>query len=180
MTAKRASTKKGGGKAVATTKTRAAAAAGPMGAGAEGDGLLTEGFIRVTISDEHFELRGTVGDHVKVAWHKPFEKGVDLGTALDMAEAVASALGVADPAQFKTELQTKLDAVKNLPIAKQIVAIVEQAHVRVTDLGIDTLAGKYQFGFGWNLSTLDPPAAYKGISLDAFGLLFTYTKPAGS
>lgn len=179
MTAKRASTKKGGGKAVATTKARAAAA-GTLGAGAEGDGLLTEGFIRVTINDEHFELRGTVGDHVKVAWHKPFEEGADLGTALDMADAVAVALGVGEPGKFKAELQAKLDAVKKLPIASTIATIVEQAHVKVTDLGIDTLAGKYQFGFGWSLATLDPPAAYKGISLDAFGLLFTYTKPAGS
>ena len=171
MTPKRTSTHKAAGAAVAT-RTGASA---PLAAGEAGEGgLVIEGYVRITISDKHFELRGTVGEHVKVAWHKPFEEGVDLGTATQMAGAVAGALGVANPEAFTKQLNEKLDSVKNLPIVGGFAKIVEEAPVKVTDLGIDTLVGRYQFGFGWDLSGMG--AGYQGITLDAFGLVFTYTK----
>ena len=49
-----------------------------------------------------------------------------------------------------------------------------------TDLAIDTEVGKYQFGFGVDLSGNDPPLGYKGVEMTAFGLLFTYSRPAGT
>lgn len=173
MTAKRASTRKEAGRAV--VKTRAAGA--PLAAPGDGDGaggFVTEGFIRVTINKQEFELRGTIGDHLKVAWHKPFDQGVDLGTAPEMAGEVAGALKVADADTFTKDLNDKLTQAGQIPIIGGFADFVKSAHVKVTDLAVDTEIGRYQFGFGWDLSTMEG-ANYKGISIDAFGLVFTHT-----
>jgi hypothetical protein len=127
----------------------------------------------VTTNEQRFELRGTVGDHLKVAWHKPFDEAIDLGTIPEMVGAVAGAIGVADGASFKAELDAKLDALENIGGLKPVAHLLKTATVRITDLGIDTQVGKYEFGFGIDLSASS--IAYKGVSLDAFGLLFTYT-----
>ena len=179
MPAKRSSTKE---TTTASRKpaTRSSVAAAPMGAAAPltaGEGgapegpLVTKGFIRVTINEEPYELWGTVGDHLRVSWHKPFEDAIDLGTIPEMVSAVADAIGVADGASFKAELEAKLDALENIGGLKPVAHALKTATVRITDLGIDTQVGKYEFGFGVKLSGV----AYKGVSLDAFGLLFTYT-----
>ena len=159
--------------------TRRSLATAPMGAslmaaeGAPEAHLVTEGFIRITINEQPYELRGTVGDHLKVAWHKPFEEAIDMGTIPEMVGAVAGAIGVADGASFTAELNAKLDALEKIGGLKPVAHTLKTASVRITDLGIDTQVGKYEFGFGVDLSASG--IAYKGVSMDAFGLLFTYT-----
>lgn len=180
MPAKRTSTKPS---TPATRKpaTQSTVATAPLGAApllagdepTEEATLVTEGFIHVTINEQHYELRGTVGAHLKVAWHKPFEEAIELGTIPEMVGAVAGAIGVADAASFKAELEAKLDALEKIGGLKPVAHLLKTATVRITDLGIDTQIGKYEFGFGVDLSKAG--VAYKGVSLDAFGLLFTYT-----
>jgi hypothetical protein len=179
MPAKRTSTKGStpANRQPAKRTSVATAAAAPLTAEGAADSatLVTQGYIRVTIGDDHFELRGTVGDHLKVAWHKPFEEAVDLGTIPEMVGAVAGAIGVADAAHFTDELNKKLDALESIGGLKPVAHLLKTATVKVTDLAIDTQIGKYEFGFGVDLSASD--VSYKGVSLDAFGLLFTYTAP---
>ena len=179
MPAKRTSTRKST-PAGRKPATRSSVPAPLMGAapllGAEGapeSTLVTEGFIGVTINEQYYELRGTVGDHLKVAWHKPFAEAIDLGTIPDMVGAVAGAIGVTNGASFKAELEAKLDALEKIGGLKPVAHTLKTASVRITDLGIDTQAGRYEFGFGVDLSAAG--VAYKGVSMDAFGLLFTYT-----
>lgn len=181
MPAKRSSTResKPAGRKPAT---RSSVATAPLGAaplmgaegGAPGGQLVTEGFIRITINEQPYELRGTVGDHLKVAWHKPFEEAIDLGTLPEMVGGVAGAIGVADGASFKAGLDEKLNALEKIGGLQPVAHALKTATVRITDLGIDTQAEKYEFGFGVDLSASG--IAYKGVSMDAFGLLFTYSK----
>jgi hypothetical protein len=151
--------------------TTAAAGAGP--------GLVTEGFITITIGTgpdaQQFELRGTVGGHLKVEYHREFADAVDLGTIPAMAGAVAGGLGVGDAAQFQKSLEDLIAQLGAIPGLKEVADILGTLTVKVTDLGIDTQVGKYQFGFGADLSA--SALSYAGVKLAAFGLLFTYTKP---
>lgn len=170
--AKRASTKKRAsrGKSTAVTRTMAAAP-GALGDG-DGGNLLTEGFITISIGDEKFELRGIVGAYLKVEYHKSFEEALPLGTIPEIVANVATALGVPNAKDFATNLNTMLTELESVPLVAPVANILKTGVVKVTDLGIDTQTGKYQFGFGVDLAG----EKVGGISLDAFGLLFTYTK----
>ena len=152
----------------------AVGAAGEPGAGP----FVGEGFVRIQSQDEEFELRGTVGTHIKVGWHKSFDDGLDLGTAPELAGAVAEALGVGKADEFTKSLNDKLEALKNVPVVNNFAEIIEKAPIKITDLSIDTLARSYKFGFGWDLASMG--AEYKGIKLEAFGFVFTYTAPAST
>lgn len=139
--------------------------------------FLIEGFIEISIGDEKFKLDGIVGAYLKVEYHKPFEEAVSLGTIPEMVGAVASGLGVADGATFAGNLTNRIGDLGRVPGLQPVAKILNEGVVKVTDLAIDTQEGKYQFGFGVDLTGLEPPIGYAGITLDAFGLLFTYTKP---
>jgi hypothetical protein len=172
--AKRTATKKRASRARSTALVKPMAAV-PAAFAAEGGGpLLTEGFITITIGKETFELHGTVGDYLKVEFHKPFDKAPDLGTIPEMVAAVASGLGVADGPTFEANLKEKITKLGKVPGLEKVAKALNESTVKVTDLGIDTQADRYQFGFGVDLTGAQ--IAYAGISLDAFGLLFTYTK----
>lgn len=151
-----------------------------LGAGAADSPLVIDGYVRVTINAEQFELRGTVGEHLKVAWHKPFEEGVNLGSVLDMSAAVAKALGVQQAEAFAAQLKARIDGLIGVPALEAIAKVFTTDPVIVTDLAIDTEVGKYQFGFGVDLSGNEPPLGYKGVEMTAFGLLFTYSRPPGT
>lgn len=159
------------GSSTAAGRGGAMTAVGDAGGGGS---VLTEGFLRITINGQPFELRGQVGAHIKVAWHQPFEQGVSLGTIPEMIGAVAGALGVADGDAFTRQLNGKLEALSGVPGLKPVADILKNDPVVVTDLAIDTQNGAYQFGFGVKLENV----TYKSISMDAFGLLFTYTSKA--
>jgi hypothetical protein len=171
--AKRKATKKRRSRAKSTAVTRTMASAPrALGAGDEGK-LLTEGFITISIGDEKFELRGIVGDYLKVEYHMTFEDAVPLGTIPDIVGSVAKALGVPNADEFTNNLNQMLTDLEAVPLVKPAATALKTGVVKVTDLGIDTQSGKYQFGFGVDLTTGEPVA---GIAVDAFGLLFTYTK----
>jgi hypothetical protein len=146
-----------------------AAAPGALG---EGGSLLTEGFITISIGEEKFELRGIVGDYLKVEYHKSFEEALPLGTIPEIVGNVAKALGVPNADEFTANLDKMLDDLEKVALVAPAATVLKTGVVKVTNLGIDTQTGKYQFGFGVDLA--GKPVA--GNSLDAFGLLFTYTK----
>jgi len=172
--AKRAATKKRASRAKSTAMTRPVAAApGAPGAAADGT-LLTEGFITISIGEEKFELRGIVGDYLKVEYHMSFADALALGTIPEIMGNVAKALGVPNAAEFTTKLTAMLKDLEGVPLVKPAATILKNGVVKVTDLGIDTQMGKYEFGFGVDLAGKNINCG--GISLDAFGLLFTYTK----
>ena len=172
--AKRAATKKRVSRATSTALARPMAAA-PQAVGAgEGGNLLTEGFITISIGDEKFELSGVVGAYLKVEYHKSFEEALPLGTIPEIVGGVASALGVPNAQEFTANLNKMLTDLEGVPLVKPAATILKEGVVKVTDLGIDTQTGKYQFGFGVDLARRDIKMGE--ISLDAFGLLFTYTK----
>jgi hypothetical protein len=172
--AKRAATKKrvSGAKSTAVTRTMAAAP-GSLAAG-DGGNLLTEGFITISIGDEKFELSGIVGAYLKVEYHKSFEEALPLGTIPEIVGNVANALGVPNAKAFTGNLDAMLTDLEGVPLVKPAASMLKEGVVKVTDLGIDTQTGKYQFGFGVDLAGKNISCG--GISLDAFGLLFTYTK----
>jgi hypothetical protein len=172
---KRTATKKRAGQAKSTVVPRPMAAApGALGAAADGT-LLTEGFITISIGEEKFELRGIVGGYIKVEYHKSFEDALALDTIPNIVGSVAKALGVPNAAEFATKLTAMLEDLESVPLVKPAATILKDGVVKVTDLGIDTQMGKYEFGFGVDL--VGKNISCGGISLDAFGLLFTYTKP---
>lgn len=174
--AKRASTKKRASRATSQAVTRPMAAA-PGGAGNDSS-LLTEGFITISIGEEKFELRGVVGGYLKVEYHKSFEDALPLGTIPDIVTDVAKALGVPNAAEFKDKLDTMLTDLGEVTLVAPVAKILNEGVVKVTDLGIDTQANKYQFGFGVDLTgEKEKDRDVGSIALDAFGLLFTYTKP---
>jgi hypothetical protein len=178
--ATRKSTKKRALPAKSTAAAKSTAVAKPRaatrGLGAAGDPskFLTEGFVTITINKEPFTLRGTVGASLNVQYHKDLEHAAPLGTIPDMVAAIASGFGLADGDDFKQKLQDTIAALGQVPGLGPVAKILNEGQVKVTDLGIDTASGKYQFGFGVELSDFK----YGGISLDAFGLVFTYHKPA--
>lgn len=157
--------------------SRAVAGAMPHAVAAADDAatFTTEGYITITIGDEKFELRGTVGAHLKVEYHKTFEEALPLGTIPDMVSGIAGGLGITDGPKFKQELDARIDQLGTVPGLKAVADLLKNGVVKVTDLGIDTQEGKYQFGFGVDLTGAD--LKYAGISLDAFGLLVTYAPP---
>jgi len=172
--AKRAATKQRASRAKSTAMTRPVAAApGAPGAAADGT-LLTEGFITISIGEEKFELRGIVGDYLKVEYHMSFADALALGTIPEIMGNVAKALGVPNAAEFTTKLTAMLEDLEGVPLVNPAATILKDGVVKVTDLGIDTQTGKYEFGFGVDLAGKNISCG--GISLDAFGLLFTYTK----
>jgi hypothetical protein len=138
--------------------------------------FLIEGFIEISIGDEKFRLDGIVGKHLKVEYHKPLEEAVSIGSIVDMVGAVGSGLGLTDVAHFNSFVTGKINELKNsVPALGKVADLLLNTPVKVTDLGIDTQEGKYQFGFGVDLT--GQGLAYAGISLNAFGFVITYTKP---
>lgn len=184
--AKRAVTKKRATRARSTTVTRMQAAAPArtaLGVGADSGGtLLTEGFVTISIGDKHFELRGVIGHYLKVEYQVSFEDAEPLGTIPEIIGDVAQALGIPKVEEFMDGplgLNTMLKELKEVPLVGPVAEILATGLIKVTDLGIDTQAGTYRFGFGVDLVG-KKEADTGGIKLDAFGLLFTYTSPKGA
>lgn len=182
--AKRAATKKRAtrpapAKSTAVTRIKTAPpvrAALGAGAAADNDGkLLTEGFITISIGDKKFELRGVVGDYLKVEYQVSFEEAESLDTLPNIIGGVAKALGIPNAEEFAGNLNAMLEKLQTVPLVKPAAEILANGVIKVTDLGIDTQAGIYQFGFGVDLA--GGKTGDGSIALDAFGLLFTYTKP---
>jgi hypothetical protein len=115
-----------------------------------------------------------VGAYLKVVYHKSFEEALPLGTIPEIVGNVASSLGVANAKEFTANLNTMLTDLEGFPLVKPAVTILKEGVVKVTDLGIDTQTGKYQFGFGADLAGKNIRCG--PVSVDAFGLLFTYTQ----
>jgi hypothetical protein len=135
-------------------------------------GLQVEGFIVIKIGDEEFTLQGKVGAAIIVSYHKPFDEALPLGTLPQMIGAVAAALGVPDAKGFQDHVKSTLDDMGKVPVLGGVVKMLSEGVFKITDLGINTQTGTYEFGFG-----VDTSATVNNIPIAAFGVKLTYVAP---
>lgn len=148
------------------------AATGAPSAGS-GGAFLIDGFISIQINGKDFELRGTVGASINVAYHASFEEAINLGTIPELVGQVASALGIGDKEKFTADVTNALDSLANIPVLNKVAQALQTWQIKITDLAINTGTGVYQFGFAVDLTGAGYDAF--GIRLDAFGIKVTYT-----
>lgn len=134
-------------------------------------GFTIDGYVIITIGDKQFVLDGTVGAYIDVQYHKSFDDAVSLGTIPNMVVAIGTALGIADPADFKTRVD---NAIANLGVIPGLPAVLNTLVIRITDLGINTSTQVYQFGFACDLSTSG--ISFQGVAFKGFGVKVTYAK----
>ena len=146
--------------------------AAPKAGDAAESGLQIEGFIVIKIGDEDFTLQGKVGAAIIVSYHKPFDEALPLGTLPQMIGAVAKALGVPDADGFQKHLQSTLEDMGKVPVLGGVVKMLSEGVFKITDLGINTQTGTYEFGFG-----VDTSETVNNIPIAAFGVKFTYVTP---
>jgi hypothetical protein len=126
------------------------------------------GFITVEIGNTLFTLRGTVGDHIIVAYHAPFAEAADLGNIRSMIIEVGTALGSKNMAK---EVDDALVKIEGVPLLGPITVKIAEANIRITDLEINTATKTYQFGFG--LDFTKEPVELPPLKLNSFGLVIT-------
>ena len=134
-------------------------------------GFTIDGYVIITIGDQQFVLDGTVGAYIDVQYHKSFDEAVAIGTIPNMAVAIGTALGIAEPAHFKTKVD---EAIANLAVIPGLPAVLNNLVIRITDLGINTSTQVYQFGFACDLSTAG--ISFQGVAFKGFGVKVTYAK----
>lgn len=133
--------------------------------------ITVAGFITMEISGQTYTLDGTVGSTVVVAYHKPFAESVSLGPITAIVGNVAAAFGQPDFGKTITDEVTALSTAAP-PILSSVIAVLNTAPVRITDLAVNTATKQYQFGFALDFTLSDISVA--GIKLDAFGLVISY------
>ncbi len=142
-----------------------------------------EGSITLGIAGHPFTLAGKLAPSsgtpalptaIIVNYHREFADAVSLGTLTSIATEIGTVLGVDEIA---TAITQAFDELKSIDILSGVAKSLEDASLRITDLGINTLTKTYVFGFGLDFST-DPltiPAI--NLSVQSLGLKVTYKKP---
>jgi len=141
--------------------------------------------IDIMIGGRPFTLRGLVGEHIEVEWRAPLEHAVDIGaisepSVLEIADqlAIADQLGAAAEQDFKQKLLATIDSLKQAWDLATTPDPLAGARFQVTELSVNTRTNVYRFGFGVALAGASLPAPGLGITLESFGLTFTYRKAA--
>jgi len=137
-----------------------------------GSTLTVAGTVVLTIAGQQYTLTGTVGSAIIVEYHKPFDQAISIGSITSIAGEVGTALGVP---QIGTQATSAVNSLSGVPVLGSVVAAIANANIRITDLAINTQTKTYQFGFAFDFTAGGSPPTLAGITLDAFGLLVSYT-----
>ena len=147
---------------------------------------MSEDTIDITIGGRPFTLRGLVGEHVEVEWrmpavnldpNDPLASAVDIGPISDeTAQQIADKLAVDADEDFVQKLQ---GAIRGLEQVWGLASdALDGARFKVTELSVNTRTSVYTFGFGVALPNTTSSLSAFGVTLDSFGLMFTYQKTA--
>ena len=134
-----------------------------------------EGMLTVTIAQHQFTLSGTLAKSaVIVEYHADFATSITLGTLTDIAGEIGNAFGFPE---LGTDITSKVNDLKQLPVAGPALADLLQASVRITDLVINTATQTYGVGVALDFSA-NPPTLLNAIELDSIGFKVTRSKNA--
>lgn len=139
----------------------------------DGSGVTVEGSLVININGEDYTLKGTVGSHLIVKYERDFPDGANIGTILDIIDAVGKALGAPG---IKEKVEGTMDSLKSVPILADVVKVLTTSPIQITYLEINTATSTYGFGFALDFRNQNIEAA--GIKLNAFGLKVSYVKPS--
>lgn len=131
----------------------------------------------VTIAGHTYQLDGVL-QPLCVSGTFPYDDPLNpaLGVLTAALPATGTGLGLTDTAAFTAAVYADITSLATGPFAG-LLALLQAAPTKLTDLGIDIEAGLYRVGFCCDLSA----AGLKpyGIPLAAFGLAVAY-HPAGA
>jgi hypothetical protein len=147
-------------------------------ANAPANKLIVEGFVTLDISGTPYTLSGKFSKPTGIvfAYHKPFEEALRIGSIDTIITEVGTKLvGADDAAGFKDKWDSAKEVMAATPLVGEISDKIIAAQICITDLGINTKIGEYQFGFAFDLR--DDPLGLGPIEIQAFGVKLTYTKP---
>lgn len=146
------------------------------GTAADESTLTVEGGITLYIEPpgELFTLSGTftkkgTTSSFLMEYHASFDDALTLGPIGEILPGITAAVGFDGVA---TALQDATNALKDIPGLELIL----DASLKITDIGINTLASTYQFGIALDFSTLKDPVSLNGITLRALSVKVTATK----
>ena len=140
------------------------------------------------IERKNFELVGEIGKtedgkpKIIVEYNRPFDQALLIGTIDQLIVSVAAAMNL--PGGF-ADSWTKVNTdVKGVPVLGPVFERFTETPIRITDLVINTVMGKYEFGFAFDFkSSSKGPVTLAGdfpLKLDAFGLKVTHEKTTAS
>lgn len=145
----------------------------------------SKGYLVIDVSGTPYTLTGKMGDSgIQVSYHaESLETSADLGTIDAILDSIIDAVGKAfglTGTPFPKWSTIKAD-IQKIPAVGPVIDRFAKAHLRITDLGINTVTSTYEFGFAFDFKAGDQQEVkISEIVLDAFGWRLTYTKPGKS
>jgi hypothetical protein len=154
----------------------------------ENETTSVQASLILEIERKNFELVGEIGKtednkpKIIVEYNRPFDQALLIGTIDQLIVSVAAAMNL--PGGFADSWTKVSTDVKTVPLLGPVFDRLTETPIRITNLVINTVMGKYEFGFAFDFKnstkgpvTLGPDFPLK---LDAFGLKVTHEKTKDS